>query len=469
MMSMTGYLNDRKIDYVLFHLNHSCTLNEEVRNFMEFRKGKDDRKVNQRSAIIFQLSNEGLDDSNILTIQGIPVLFPVLENDQYYSIEKNSLVFHHDLLKSVFYLLSGYQELHTVQKDPMGRFPYNSSIQYKIEMARKPLVNYYFQIIAQGIGEFCQKHSIPFQKRSIFKNFAAFLTHDVDHVDTYTIYEAIFKIKQFLGLSPSEVSRSRSFRIACRYLLQWINPFNKKNLHWDFPSLRAIEEENNFKSAFYFLPKDQRHVDAYYTFNEPRIKELINTLGEEGCEIGLHGTVRSHTSEKALQAELKLLGNYTGQKIQGIRQHRLMYDMNITPSLHQRLQMYYDTTLGFAEHEGFRNSYCLPFRMYDHVSDQMMSLWEIPLAVMDATLFYYQKYSLEEARKSIMELVDEIIKFNGVFVLLWHNGQNDEFLRPGISAFYIDLIKSIAEKDPERMLGYQIIDRMKIQQNTKHV
>lgn len=458
---MTGYLNDRKIDYVLFHLNHSCTLSEEVKNCIVFNKEADGENLNPKPAIVFYMSGKGYDDSNIINIKGIPVLFPVLSSGQYYSVNEKSVVFHHDLLKSAFYLLSGYQELNAVQKDPMGRFPYTASIQYKTGMARKPLVNYYFKIIIEGIAEFCRIHHIPFQQRTIFKNFATFLTHDVDVVDTYTIFETVYRIKQFLGLSPSDAPRSRLFRIAGRYFLNWINPFLRKNIHWDFSSLRAVEKEYKFKSAFYFLPKDQLHVDAYYTFNEPRIKKLINWLEEEGCEIGLHGTVRSHTSESALQAELKLLGHHTQQEIRGIRQHRLMYDMNITPYIHQSAHLYYDTTIGFAEHEGFRNSYCLPFRMYDHDSDQMMNLWEIPLTVMDGTLFEYRKYSFKEARGWIMKLLDEIIKFNGVFVLLWHNGQNNEFLRPGISEFYTGLIKSIAKKDPERMLGYQIIDRMK--------
>ena len=456
---MTGFLSQNKIDYLLFHLNHAWKLTAEIKDKMLFHSGNEIPKETGR--IVFLLTEKEFDSERITTVDRIPVLFPASIKKEFYQMIEGNLVFHHDLLKSAFYLLSGFQELHPEYLDPLGRYPYKSSVQHSLDMAGKPLVNYYFKIIAEGISEFCQWNGIPFQKRLMFNNFASFLTHDVDRVDTYTIYATIFRLKQFLGLSRSTVTRFRSFRIAVHYLIQWMNPFNRKNPHWDFPFLRAVEEKYGFKSAFYFLPKDQIHVDAYYSFGERRIRDLIETLDKQECELGLHGTVRSHTSARSLQSDLDYFENYSLRTAQGIRQHRLMFDRNITPGIHQAAGLKYDTSLGFAEHEGFRNSYCLPFRMYDHVSDQMMDLWEIPLTVMDGTLFHYRKHSMQEALSSVNELLNEISKFNGVFVLLWHNGQNDEFLQPGITKFYLDLMQMIAEKDPERLLGYQIIERFK--------
>ena len=120
----------------------------------------------------------------------------------------------------------------------------------------------------------------------------------------------------------------------------------------------------------------------------------------------------------------------------------------------------YDTSLGYADREGFRNSYCLPFRPYNHQEDRMYDTWEIPLTVMDVTLFQYRKLKFDQALCSVRELLKEVNKFQGVFVLLWHNGQNDEFLMPGISQFYLDLLAAIAEREPENLQGPQIIERL---------
>ena len=458
---MTGYLSENKLEFVLFHLNMNCTLTENIRQRFFLMKGK---KLQEASArIIFPMSTKDLDKGHILTEDGLPVLFPVHDRKGFYHFEEDNLIFHHDLLKSAFYLLSGYQELNPEKLDSMGRYPYEDSLQADLGITGKPLVNYYFRIIGEGIGEFYKKHGMPFSWRTPFRNFAFFLTHDVDSLDTYTLFETGYRLKQALGLSPSLVSRTRAWRIAMRYLLQTMNVLNRENPNMDFQNLRKIEEQYGYRSAFYFLPKDRLHVDAYYSFREPRFRLLLDTLHRQQCEIGVHGTVRSSASLEALKENIKMLEQYSPQPVRGIRQHRLMYNRGLTPLIQQQAGLLYDTTLGFPGHEGFRNSYCLPFRLYDHMADEMMDLWEIPLTVMDVTLFHYRRYNMKEALASVRYLLEEVVKFKGIFVLLWHNGMNNEFLLPGITGFYRDLIGTIAGKGPENLLGEEIINRLQTQ------
>ena len=53
----------------------------------------------------------------------------------------------------------------------------------------------------------------------------------------------------------------------------------------------------------------------------------------------------------------------------------------------------------------------------------MSSVWELPLNLMDVTLNHphYLQLSPAEVLPAIMPMVAEIIKFNGVFTMLWHN------------------------------------------------
>lgn len=458
---MNGFLNQSQIEYILFHLNHSCTVSGELRERFVFNRGSRERKGTGR--IIFQMSDEALVFNNIIHEQGIPVLFPGPSKDKFYEKQGDNLVFHHDLLKASFYLLSGYQELQPEKLDSMGRYPYEGSIQKLLEIANKPLVNYYFDILIEGFDEFCRLHNIPFKRRAVFRNFAFFLTHDVDSVDTYTLYEAGYRVKQAMGMADRTYSWARTVRIAIRYLYQSLNVFGRKNPNWDFSSLRKAEEKYGFRSAFYFLPKDKIHVDAYYSFHEKRIRKLFQFLNDQQCELGIHGTVHSTTSCEALTGDIKELEKYISLPVRGIRQHRLMFDRNVTHNVHQKAGLLYDTSLGFAEQEGFRNSYCLPFRPYDHASGTIMDIWELPLTVMDVTLFNYRKLTFEGAMDAVIKLLDEINKFNGIFVLLWHNGQNDEFRLPGITKFYLDLLDTIADRNPENLLGPEIIKLIDIE------
>ena len=455
---MTGYLTNHQVDYVLFHLGHSCELSSGIRGRMGFyRKGQTgDHQIQ------FRLSSDGLDETKIVYLDGLPILFPgpMASQQSWYDLEDSKLIFHHDLLKSCFYLLTGRQEIEEKRFDSFGRFSFDRSIQKRLGIIHTPLVNYYFEIIILAMERWNERTGMSFRRRKIFKNWAFFLTHDVDSIDTYTLHEAGYRLKQLVGMTPSSETLSQRLRIAGRYLFQSMNIWGRENPHWDFEFLRETERRHGLKSAFYFLPRGRLHHDAYYRFSEGRIRQLFGELDRQGCEIGLHGTVASSTSLESLKRDKKLLERHSPQEVRGIRQHRLLFNRDITHALQEEAGLQYDTTVGFAEHEGFRNSYCLPFRPYDHQKERMMGIWEIPLAMMDVTMFGYRRLNFGEIMETTTRLLNEVTRFHGVFTLLWHNGQGDEFLIPGIRSFYRSLLAMITERRPESLLGNEILRRM---------
>lgn len=460
---MKGALNRNKIDYVLFHLNIIFEINKDIKSHIIF---SDNPKIIESTSnkIIFLLSSNDMDFLGIRYIDEIPVLFPLSEEETFYSVENNNLIFHHDILKSAFYFLSGYQELSPKYKGKYNRFPYELSIQKKLGITKKPIVNYYFNIVKKGIVEFCQKNSIPFNNTVNNPSFKLFLTHDIDIIDTYNINDLIFYIKVLFGLSKSNLSFKDKIAKVKEYLINYF--FTNKNPHWDFKLLRDVEKENNINSAFYFLPKGIKHQDSYYSLDDPRLKKLYQLLIKEGCEIGIHGTVKSALDKKVLKKNIYELEEQAHYKVKGIRQHRLIFDVNITPKIHEDSNLLYDTTLGFAEYEGFRNSFCLPFKLYNFAEDRPYKTWEIPLNVMDATLFKYRRLTPDQAIKSVLEIKNEINKFGGIFTLLWHNGHFDEILYPGITEFYFTLIQKLSmESEAPSFLGKDIEAFLK----TKHL
>lgn len=455
---MNHFLSKNKIDYVLFHLNMVFEVTEELRSLFSFQESHE--IPDESGKIVFWMSNMPLDQEKVISIGDLPVLFPNLKSEDSYHIKDGNLIFNHDFLKSAFYLLSGYQELDPDYLDSMGRFPYSLSIQHKLNFTDKPLVNYYFEIIAQGVEEFCRANKIPYKRRSYFNKFGFFLTHDVDMVDTYTIYEVGYRFKQAFGLSKPFFNTRKSLAIAFNYLFNFLNFIKRKNPVWDFTFLRSIEKRYGFRSAFYFLPKGRLHHDAYYSFKEKRIKSLVNELTSENCEIGLHGTVTSSESLEQMKDIYHYIKQHLSHNVQGIRQHRLLFNIKKSPLIYENVGLLYDTSLGFAEHEGFRNSFCLPFKLFDHENDKMLKIWEIPLIVMDATLFSYRNYNVILARESVEKIIEEVEKFQGIFTLLWHNGHFDELRHPGIKEFYIELLGYINEKGAENMLGNEFIARI---------
>ena len=146
----------------------------------------------------------------------------------------------------------------------------------------------------------------------------------------------------------------------------------------------------------------------------------------------------------------------------GIRQHFLKVIPGITHRIQESAGLQYDASMGFAEQDGFRNSYCWPYRLFDFQNDRPMALWEIPLTVMEVTHFHYRKMDLEESRKAIEELAAEAFKFNGVFCLLWHNHFFDEKEFPGITGHYQGILDFFKTSGAEGITGREIIRRISL-------
>lgn len=451
---MINRLDSNKIEYVVFHLMQHLEIDTELRSKFCFVNSYE-ISGNEKDKIIFPLSNKNLCKQDIIIINTIPVLFPLSKEKEFYHFNGKNLVFNHDILKSAFYLLSGYQEYNATELDRFNRYKYDASIQKELGIISKPIVNYYFEIIIEALMLFCEKNNLSCKRK--YNEFSFMLSHDVDRVDFYTVNYVLYGIKELFGLVDSSFTFLQKVKHLFKGTYELLKFSKKNNPVWDFHFLRKSEKENGFKSTFYFLDKDLKHQDSYYDLQESRIVKLMKELHDDGCEIGLHGTCRSSVSLSSLQKIFDKINAVAPKKVVGIRQHRLMYKNPDTLLNQQSVGLKYDTTLLFAEHEGFRNSYCNPFKIYDFEKDNMSDVWEIPLNIMDGTLFSYRKLSTDAAKGSVLNLLSEVKKFGGVFSVLWHNGFFDEEKYPGVRSFYIDLLSEVRKSGAISKTGKEII------------
>lgn len=95
-----------------------------------------------------------------------------------------------------------------------------------------------------------------------------------------------------------------------------------------------------------------------------------------------------------------------------------------------------DSTLGFARHEGFRRGTSFPFPLFDVPANAPLDLWELPLAVMDTTLFAHRALGGDEAEQAILDLFAACRRVGGCCVVLWHNTIYDEVDYPGQAAVF---------------------------------
>jgi hypothetical protein len=456
---MEGYLNTDQAQYVLFHLGLMFQLSDEIKSRFVFVKSSSELPAGD-GQIVFPLSADSLNNSTIKTVNEIPVLFPCGPSLRFWRIENNTLFFEDDLLKSAFYLLSGYQEYVNKKRDMLGRFSALDSIQYQLNVVQKPVVNYYFEEIGKGICEFLELQHLSFEKRSLFDPFGLIITHDVDRVRYYSLNYLIYKLKELAGIKKAGAGFPVLFRQLYRGLCGYLSGKSNDPAWKNFSFLGELESEHQISSVYFFLDNETPHHDADYKLSDARISGLIADLDESGCEIGVHGNHYSATSKASMKRQLLKLKRVFPKKISGIRQHRLRYEIPATTSIHEESGFDYDATLGFYDYEGFRNSFCMPFRLYNFEKNSMSAVWEIPLHVMDCTLLDYRKLDFQEAKSSIDQLISEIRRFSGIFTLLWHNSYFDEIRYPGIKQFYTDVISHLAGQHPQKLLGTQVIEKM---------
>lgn len=445
-----------KTDYVLYHLKLCYQIPHSFDNYLEIAKSLTHSDKNP--FIYFPVSSEALQIEKLVWINEIPVLYPLSEKKSFYEFRDKNLYFNHDIIKSAFYLLSGQQEYLSRCTDHFGRFPHFQSIQKKLGITTKPIVNYYFELIFEAIKEFYRINNIYlFKEKGLFNKRVVMLTHDVDRLERYNLNSLLFKAKQVTGLSMRYHSVHKEVSLLFRELYQFIKFWKRDNPVWDFEETRDMEKKYGFDSVYYFLDKDLKHQDAKYDITEERVIKLMRFLHSDGCEIGLHGTTRSAISEIQMKDLTQRINEISPTKVFGIRQHRLIFKNPDTITVQQKAGFHYDTTLGFAEYEGFRNSFCLPFRMYDHENNKMTDVWEIPLNVMDTTLFAYRQLDVNKALTAVKDVMEEVKKFSGVFTLLWHNGFADEDRWPGTSGFYEKVLKMLLENGFESSTGKSIV------------
>ncbi|WP_420318305.1 polysaccharide deacetylase family protein [Ekhidna sp.] len=446
---MNKSLNEPEIQYVISHLD----LIMDTKILSERIHYKYNADVSNQ--IIF-IPHTG--DLTISIINDLPVLFAA-DDKAIYSIDNDgNLVFHQDLLKSAFYLLSGYDE-HFVnaERDHWGRVKYDGSIQKKLNIIERPIVNEYFDLILAGVNAFLKHHGKPLlAKRKIFESFGFLLSHDIDVIDKYGWPHLGYKIKELLGLAKSTYSKVKIIKATLLSAFQFINPW-RANPYWNFDYLLRLEQKHRIKASYFFLAKNKTG-DSRYQFDEKRLITLFETLKTHGHEIGIHGTTPTAGDAQLLAKEIRWLKENADVNISGGRQHRLWLDLPLTFKNHEKVGLMYDSSYGFAEHEGFRNSFCLPFKPYDFQNQKSIDVWQFPLMAMDVTLFHYRNLDRKTMLDSIQSMLDAVKKHHGIFTLLWHNSFFDETLYPGVTEIYETILALVSDQQPVALTGKTLVE-----------
>ena len=334
-----------------------------------------------------------------------------------------------DLIASAFLWLSGWQERAVAKRDMHGRVPFADSLAAQLGAVRFPVADAYRDALAEQL----RAGGAPVSpRRWAGRDWAFCSTHDVDYGRKWRpgiLYrEGMHYFAQnHLGASWRERC-GRLGRVG-RQMLSG-DPFRR--------AMREIPRELALRggTATFFAKAGAGHPrDTPYRLGSPFLKNWMDRIAAQDFEIGLHPSYRAIDEPERFARETRRLARALERvgapPPVSVRQHYLRFDPAATPRLQAGSGFRIDSTLGFSEQEGFRRGTCLPFPLYDLEADRPLDIWEMPLAVMDSTLFGYRNLNAEAAIRSTFELMETCRRYGGAFVGLWHPVLGDEIDFPG--------------------------------------
>jgi hypothetical protein len=326
-----------------------------------------------------------------------------------------------DILGSVFFQLTRYEELARPLRDEHDRFPASAALAVREDFLSRPLVNEYVELLWWALARL-----FPGLKR---KRRAArtLLSHDVD----WPLLRSS-PTRRIVKAAAGGLVRQRDPGLAVARLRgalarlrddSDIDPYNT------FDLIMRCGERNGLSSAFYFMAGvTEPAFDGTYSLADPWIEKLVGEIHRRGHEVGLHpsyGTYRDPDATRLERENLASLCERVGvhQEEWGGRQHFLRWENPTTWRNWDRVGLTYDSSLGYPRDPGFRCGVCFEYPVYDLLARRQLRLRERPLVVMESSLIDRPAASEEQILQAIAQLRTRCRYFAGDFTLLWHNSR----------------------------------------------
>lgn len=317
-----------------------------------------------------------------------------------------------DLFGAAFWLLSRYEEYLPYKADVQNRFHYRSAVAYQYDFLHFPLVNHWLEELRKIMEAIFPQ--LEFRKREY--NFVSSI--DVDNAYKYKFKGFVRTLAGMLTDKSLSVIKDRISIILGRRA----DPFDC----YDY-LIRTHKTHEVWAICFFLLgdygPNDKNHSAA-----DLRFQKLIKHVADYAV-VGIHPSYGSSHSLRQLKTEVSRLSNIVHRTIIRSRQHFAMLKFPQTYQDLLQAGITNDYTMGYTNRNGFRASYCYPYRWYNLDLEAVSSLNIHSFCVTDNALLT----ASQTANTPLVELakpyIDEVRRYGGEMVSIFHNDNFDERMR----------------------------------------
>lgn len=351
----------------------------------------------------------------------------VMANPRFYKVffKTSAMDIPFDVFGASFWLLSRYEEYLPHKADKHNRFSYKSGLAYQYEFLQLPLVNLW---LIELKNELAQKYpELVFTEPAY--NFLSSI--DIDNAYKY-------RYKGFVRSLAGFISDRSLLKLKQR--LQIIlgkakDPFDC----YDF--LIEAHKQTATQAIYFFLLGDYGPNDKNHSSSDLRFQALIKQLADYSM-VGIHPSFGSNKNRRQLKVELSRLSNITHKTIYKSRQH---FSMLTFPQTYQDLlqaAIFADYSMGYTNQNGFRASYCFPFKWYSLDIESASSLTLYPFCISENTLLSASAKEHVPMLELAKPIMNEVKKYNGLLVSIFHNDNFNEHIK----RFYMEFLLEAKKK-----------------------
>ncbi|MEZ4935984.1 MAG: polysaccharide deacetylase family protein [Crocinitomicaceae bacterium] len=305
---------------------------------------------------------------------------------------------HQDILSSIFYILTRYEEYFAREKDHFERFTAKQSECYALGKLDEPIVD-------EWVSELRRRFDLPVEFPYQF-----IPTFDIDNAWAYKnkgqFRTAASKSKDLIKSDRKRISERKAVLTG-----KMKDPYDT----YDF-----IESLSNWRPKVFFLLGDYGKYDRNIHFKNREFRALIQKI-DQFADIGIHPSFSSFRDLGKMQKEKERLEEIVGHEITRSRQHFLRLELPTTYLELEKIGIREDYSMGYADHVGWRAGTSRPFLFFDLSQNRVTDLTVFPFQYMDGTLNEYMQVNTEKAKEIVFDLSSKTQKFGGNFICLWHN------------------------------------------------
>ena len=248
--------------------------------------------------------------------------------------------------------------------------------------------------------------------------FALFLSHDIDQIHDREMWRLLGDVNHIRRvLLRREPGNVRLAAKRMRRALLAPSPASRS-----FETILHIEARYGFRSTFFVL--HDRYWARYgprYRVGNPDLRVISQSIVDSGSEIGVHGSYYGFNDPEAYLVSREAIASALGVHAVGVRNHDLRFSGRETWAAQAEAGFSYDATFGHNHVLGPRDGASRPFWAVMPGPDGQGGLVELPLTVMDGTLFRHCGLEGGEALDAAWRAITPVIEAGGLVTLSWHN------------------------------------------------